>query len=124
MNKHILVIEDDMAVRQTICENLRESGYEITEAADGDEGLKMLSSSEKKPMLVITDIIMPHKEGIETIIAIRKLFPEIKLLAISGGGRTRNMDFLEAAQKLGANMTMPKPIDIDELEKAVGQLLA
>lgn len=124
MNKHILVIEDDHAVRQTTCANLREIGYEITEAADGEEGLALLASSDKKPALVITDIIMPQKEGIETIIAIRKQFPDIKLLAISGGGRTRNMDFLEAAQKLGANMTMPKPIDIDELEKAVGSLMA
>lgn len=124
MNKQILVIEDDKAVRKTICENLRESGYEILEAADGEKGLALLSACPEKPGLVITDIIMPQKEGIETIIAIRKQFPEIKLLAISGGGRTRNMDFLEAAQKLGADMTMPKPIDIEELEEAVANLLA
>ena len=124
MTKHILIIEDDRAVRQTLCENLREAGYEILEAADGEQGLAMLTAAVTKPALVITDIIMPQKEGIETIIAIRKQFPDIKLLAISGGGRTQNMDFLEAAQKLGADITMAKPIDLDELEKSVKSLLS
>jgi CheY-like chemotaxis protein len=124
VSKLILVIEDDNAVRQTICENLRDCGYEVMEAADGDKGLALLESCTQKPRLVITDIIMPQKEGIETIIAIRRQFPDIKLLAISGGGRTRNMDFLEAARKLGADKTLSKPIDIDELENAVATLMA
>jgi DNA-binding response OmpR family regulator len=123
MSKRILVIEDDPAVRLTICENLRESGYDIIEAADGEEGLSMIAATENLA-LVITDIIMPHKEGIETIIAIKKQYPGIKLLAISGGGRTKSMDFLEVAQKLGADIIMPKPLDIDELERSVESLLS
>jgi YesN/AraC family two-component response regulator len=66
---------------------------------------------------------MPRKEGLETIAAIRKKFPAMKLVAISGGGRTKTMDFLELATKLGADAVLPKPIDIDELEKTLRSLV-
>ena len=117
----ILIIDDETPVRQTLRENLEECGFEVREAPDGDEGLRSIDL-KAPPHIVITDIIMPRKEGLETIIEIRKKFPGIKLLAISGGGRTRTMDFLELAEKLGAHAILPKPIDMDELEQTVRRL--
>lgn len=121
MSTRILVIDDDHAVRRTICENLLDCGYEVQEAADGGQGLELLDP-EKLPAIVITDIIMPQKEGLETIIEIRKNFPQIKLVAISGGGRTRSTDFLTLAKRLGADAILPKPVDLDHLEKTIKSL--
>jgi DNA-binding response OmpR family regulator len=118
----ILVIDDDHAVRRTICENLSESGYDVLDAADGDQGLNLIDP-EAPPSLVVTDIIMPRKEGLETIIEIRKKFPQIKLIAISGGGRTRSTDFLALAKRLGSDAIIPKPIDMDQLEKTIKSLV-
>ena len=118
----ILVIDDDQAVRETLCENLVECGFDVSEAQDGQCGLEMIESGNI-PNLVVTDIIMPRKEGLETIIHLRKEHPSIKLIAISGGGRTKTSDFLELAKKLGADAVMPKPIDIDELELTIKALL-
>lgn len=123
MSARILVIDDDQAVRKTICENLEECGYDVMQAADGEQGLLFMDTANL-PAIVITDIIMPHKEGLETIIEIRKKFPGIKLIAISGGGRTRSTDFLHLAEKLGSDITLPKPLDMDELERAVKSLLS
>jgi len=67
------------------------------------------------PDAVITDLIMPEQEGIDTIIQIRSERPAIKIIAISGGGRIRNIDFLEMAQSLGANEVLAKPFEADEL---------
>lgn len=122
MSAHILVIDDDHAVRRTICENLEENGYDVTEAADGEEGLLLIESG-KQPAVVVIDIIMPRKEGLETIIEIRKKFPGIKLIAISGGGRTKSTDFLQLAKRLGSDAIIPKPLDMDELERTIKALI-
>lgn len=123
MSARILVIDDDNAVRKTICENLKECGYDVLEAVDGEQGLLFLETGNL-PAIVITDIIMPRKEGLETIIEIRKKYPAIKLVAISGGGRTRSADFLQLAERLGSNAILPKPIDMDELERTITTLIA
>ncbi|MBU0800344.1 MAG: response regulator [Alphaproteobacteria bacterium] len=117
----ILVIDDEKNVRSTICENLELCGYEVMQATDGENGLEIIDA-EDPPQLVITDIIMPRKEGLETIMQLRKIYPAMKVIAISGGGRTRTMDFLALAEKLGANAVLPKPIDLDELERTVKSL--
>jgi DNA-binding response OmpR family regulator len=117
----ILVIDDEKNVRATICENLEMCGYEVVQATDGENGLDLIDP-ENPPQLVITDIIMPRKEGLETIMHLRKMYPTMKVIAISGGGRTRTMDFLALAEKLGADAILPKPIDLDELEQTVKSL--
>jgi len=122
MKTRILIIDDDHAVRSTISENLIECGYDVMEAADGEQGLVFMESA-KAPTIVITDIIMPRKEGLETIIEIRRRFPDTKLIAISGGGRTRSTDFLELAKRLGSDAILPKPLDMDELEKTIKSLV-
>lgn len=118
----ILVIDDDSAVRSIICDSLMECGYEIQSARDGEEGLDMVNQGYH-PHIVISDIIMPRKEGIETIRELKKNLPEIKVIAISGGGRTKAGDFLNLAKKLGANASVEKPIDMDRLEQIVAELL-
>lgn len=118
----ILVIDDDNAVREVICNSLIECDYQVKCARDGEEGLGIIREGYN-PNIVISDIIMPKKEGIETIIEIKKNLPDIKIIAISGGGRTKAMDFLHLAKKLGANATVEKPIDMDYLEDVVARLL-
>ena len=121
--KHVLVIDDENFVRKTICDNLKLSGYQIASAANDEEGLKMIEASAL-PGVVITDIIMPGMSGLEVISEIRKSYPSIKVIAISGGGRIKESeDLLEKARELGANATLSKPIDLDELERAVEELL-
>jgi two-component system chemotaxis response regulator CheY len=117
----VLIIDDEESVRQTLRENLEICGFEVSEATDGADGLTRIDAANP-PHVVITDIIMPRQEGLETIIAIRKKFPATKLIAISGGGRSKTMDFLNLAEKLGAHAVLPKPLDLDELEKAVRTL--
>jgi two-component system, chemotaxis family, chemotaxis protein CheY len=116
----VLVIDDDVAVRQTIALLLDDAGIDVIQAADGKEGLSLLPCSQ--PDLIVTDIIMPEKEGIETIMEIRKLDRDIPIIAISGGGRIGNADFLEIASRLGASVTLPKPFDPETLVDLVRKL--
>jgi CheY-like chemotaxis protein len=120
--KKILVIDDDHDVRKTISDNMRDCGYTVWEAEDGERGLIVIEQGNY-PDLVVTDIIMPRKEGLETIMEIRAKYPNIKLLAISGGGRTRLDNFLAIAKKMGANASLAKPVDMRELEKTIKELI-
>ena len=121
--KHILVIDDEVSVRKIICDNLVLSGFNVSSAADGDEGLRMIDPANL-PGLVITDIIMPNKSGLDVITDIRKKYPTIKLIAMSGGGRIEAAnDLLEKAKELGADAALPKPLNLDELENTINRLL-
>jgi CheY-like chemotaxis protein len=119
MTKQILVIDDDAAVRMTVHTILTDLGYSVICAVDGEEGMQLFRSL--RPDLVITDIIMPKREGIETIIAIRRERPEAKIIAMSGGGRINCADLLSMARDLGANHAITKPFDIDGLTAVVNQ---
>lgn len=114
----ILVVDDEESVRKILCENLAECGFEVAAAKDGQEALQLIEEGEA-PNVVITDIIMPRKEGLEVIIELRKRHPAVRVIAISGGGRTKSADFLHLAKKLGADAILPKPLDLDQLEKTV-----
>lgn len=120
--KHVLVIDDDDFVRETICEVVEGFGYRVTQAGNGAEALKILANGAP-PDLVITDIIMPGKSGLELIPEIRKNFPAIGIIAISGGGGSRAGDILAMAQDLGSDRVISKPIDILELRKALMELM-
>lgn len=117
----ILVIDDDPMVRNTISRILDRKGYDVVLAGDGRYGLKLFESEQ--PDLVITDIIMPEREGIETIRAIHKICPTAKIIAISGGGRVGNVDFLTLAAKLGAREIIAKPFEPTELTASVSRCL-
>ena len=121
----ILIIDDNELVRETLVNMLERDGYSTTVACDGDDGIKRLN--ETAIDLVITDILMPRKEGMETIAQIRRDHPGMKIIAISGGGEigqhARNGLFLDIAKKLGADATLAKPFRPKELKQAVGELL-
>jgi CheY-like chemotaxis protein len=117
----ILIIDDDAIVRNTICQILEDDGYEVVSAPDGQRGLTLFASA--RPDLVITDIIMPEKEGISTITAIRASDRNIPIIAISGGGRIGNADFLEIARRAGANRTVPKPFDQESIVACIEDCL-
>jgi len=96
-------------------------GYDVTEASGGEEGIEMF---HKNPAdLIITDIIMPDKEGIETIMELKKDFPGVRIIAISGGGRIGAEYYLDMAEQLGAVRTFAKPVDLKELLEAVREIL-
>jgi len=117
----VLVIDDEDNVRNTLCENLQGCGFDVFQANDGETGVQFIRKNGR-PHVVLTDIIMPKKEGIETIREIKRKYPDIKLIAMSGGGRAKAMDFLTLAEKLGADAILPKPIDIEKLETTIHSL--
>jgi DNA-binding response OmpR family regulator len=119
---NILIIDDDAYVRRCIVDILDQSGYAVIEAENGKIGMDLFNKS--KVDLVIVDLFMPEKEGIETIIELRKGSPNLKILAISGGIPGHGPDhFLHIAQKLGADSSLDKPFNMWQLLDAVQNLL-
>ena len=116
----LLVIDDDVDVRRTIARILRNAGYDIVEAGDGASGMAALQRDH--PDLVITDIIMPDQEGIETIVRIREL-SQVPIIAISGALVTGEFNALRDAMLIGADATLGKPFRADELLAQVRKLL-
>jgi YesN/AraC family two-component response regulator len=117
----ILIIDDEPQIRSMIRLILERSGYSVIEASDGIEGIRLFR--EKPADLIITDLIMPNKDGIGMIIELRKEFPDVKIVAMSGGGLNRPEGYLRGAQKLGAACTLSKPINRQELLRAVKDTL-
>lgn len=117
----VLVIDDETGVREMISESLKFCGYKVSQAENGRVALEMIGQGHW-PDIVITDLIMPEQDGMETILTIRQEFPDVRLVAISGGGRRNNVDFLTLAEDLGADAALPKPLDMDELERVVERL--
>jgi DNA-binding response OmpR family regulator len=113
VSKRILIIDDDAAVRTTLTAILEEHGYEIMVAENGQRGLAVFR--EARPDLLVTDIVMPVKEGLQTIIEIRREQPDMKIIAISGGSRSARHDFLDIARQLGAWDVIVKPFDPEDL---------
>ena len=113
----ILVVDDDVLVRETIALALRNAKHEVSEASDGLRALDML---DRGPVdLVVTDILMPEIDGIGLIMAIRKQRPSLRILCISGGGRDSNIDYLPMAANLGAHTILAKPFTPKQLLAAV-----
>src|SRR3954470_11158057 len=117
----ILLIEDEKPMRDAIEKILIRAGHEARIAANGREGLA--SIPDAPPDLVITDIFMPEKDGIETIVALRKALKDVKIIAISGGGRASNFDFLKLAGQIGADAVLKKPIRMADLIACIDRLL-
>jgi CheY-like chemotaxis protein len=117
----ILVIDDDDQVRMLLRIMLESAGYQVEEAADGKRALQLYL--ERPIDLIITDLIMPEKEGLETIRELNRHAPGTKVIAISGGGQIGPRNYLEFASALGAARTFTKPIDREELLNAIRELL-
>jgi CheY-like chemotaxis protein len=116
----ILIIDDDHAFRAVLERMLKSANHEVILAADGDEGLNQLK--KLPPALVITDLFMPNKDGIETIIHLRKIYPVLPIIAISG--KPAGSVVLSVAKKLGAAAVLEKPFSIEDLLTAVDRALA
>lgn len=118
----VLLIDDEPELRATILSMLRSLDLRVFEAADGISGLSLFH--ECRPNLVITDIAMPRKDGIETIREIRVIDPHMRIIAMSGGVHAKYPDALGLARELGAAETLQKPIRMKPLLAAVSRLLA
>lgn len=118
----ILVVDDEPLICEMLEIFLSRAGHTVTVASDGAQAMER---AKELPLdLVVADIVMPEKDGLETISELRKLHPEIKIIAISGGSRIGNFDFLAMAEKLGADATFYKPLDNDELLRTIEKCLA
>ncbi len=116
----ILLIDDEDNFRCVLKQVLVNAGFEVVEASNGAEGIRYFY--EKPADMIITDIIMPEKEGIETILELKNAFPDVKLIAMSGGGwYGTDIDF-DMAKKLGAK-TLDKPFALQDLLDTVCELL-
>lgn len=119
--RRILLVDDDAALRKLLRFNLTKMGYEVVEAANGNEALEIQKNDPAE--LVLTDLIMPEKEGLETIGELRKKYPGARIIAMSGGGRGSAADYLKVAKMLGVDHVMAKPFSFKELADAVAGLL-
>ena len=117
----VLVIDDEPQIRSMLRMMLERAGHEVEEAPDGIEGIRIYRNNPVD--LIISDLIMPNKDGIGMIIELKKEFPDVKIIAMSGGGLNKPEGYLEGAKKLGAQQTLTKPIDRDELLRTVSDIL-
>jgi len=117
----ILIVEDDDEVRDVLKTLLQDEGHDVSEASDGNEAIEQFL---RIPVdLVILDIVLPDKEGLETIIDLRRTHPNVKIMAMSGGGRTSPQDYLDMAKRLGAVEVIAKPFSIDDFLRSVNLAL-
>jgi len=119
--KKILVIDDEAAVRALLSKILERDGFSVITASDGKEGMKKFKIEPVD--LVITDLIMPEKEGVELIMELKKGFPDVPIIAISGGGRNSAESYLNIAKLLGADAVLEKPIHKEKLLETVKKVL-
>ncbi len=118
---HILIVDDEKPVRDVLSQLLERQGHEVMTAVNGAEAVGLFN--ENAFDLVVTDLLMPEKDGLEMIIELTENRPDLKIIAISGGGATGKLDFLPAAKHLGAAKILKKPFAMKELADAVEELL-
>lgn len=118
----ILVIDDEEPVREMLRQMLERAGHEVLQACDGDEGVAVHKRSQVD--LVITDILMPRKGGLVTISELRRDRPDMKIIAMSGGGRTGKLNFLSTAKTFPGVKTLRKPFRQSEVLDAVREILS
>jgi len=119
--QRILLIDDDATIRAAARRILERAGYEVLEAGEGEAGLQLMSAAPID--LVLTDIYMPGQDGLATIRRLRREWPGVKIITMSGGVRAGPGDLNEAAAAMGATRTLSKPFDKDQLLEAVRAVL-
>ena len=117
----VLVIDDNEVIRSILGAALEHLGYRVTEAVNGYEGIKVVEADP--PDLVLTDIIMPEQDGLQTIVEMRRRFPTIRIIAISGGGAMSPDDLLRVSKKLGASGCLIKPFTNESLRIEIERVL-
>jgi CheY-like chemotaxis protein len=118
----VLVIDDEPKMRQMVRRVLSLAGHSVVEADDGAAALRHMQ--REAPAVVLTDILMPGTEGIETIFEVRRAAPKTRIIAMSGGGRAGNLDFLRLAERAGADAVLAKPFRAAELTATIDRLLS
>ena len=119
--KQILLIEDDEQFRSFVEQVLTDEGYSVLIAEDGQQGASMIE--EHSPDLIITDLLMPHKDGVRLITETRTSHPDTPIIAMSGGSSFFSPAFLEAADTLGAAHTLAKPFQGEQLVELIDKCL-
>jgi DNA-binding NtrC family response regulator len=119
--QRIMIVDDDASIRRTLQKLLSKEGYEVIQAADGSEAVRLWRQGGGD--LVITDLHMPQKDGIETIVELLSHSPGMRIIAMSGGGQTKRLDLLGNVALLGTILTIEKPFTIDEMMSAVSRAL-
>jgi CheY-like chemotaxis protein len=119
---HILVIDDDPVLRRVVTLALEAAGHSVLRCENGRKAVAFLEHDHAD--LLVTDIVMPEMDGVETVRAVRQLDPDLPILAISGGGSFDPKDYLGIAKAFGATAVLPKPFRPAELLDLVTQLLA
>lgn len=118
--RRILVIDDEEQICEMLHKKLESVGYEVEDATNGKIGLKL---HRQNPFdLIISDIFMPEKEGLETIREFRRDFPKLKIIAMTGGYSSGPDELLSVARMLGADRTFPKPFKLKEIVEAIKEL--
>ena len=120
--QNVLIIDDNPMLRSTLKEILEFNDFAVAIAADGNQAMEEFQKNQ--PDLIIVDILMPEKDGIETIIALKKLEPSVKIIAMSGGGNAGFASFLHMAKLLGANDTIEKPFTTQRLLEIINGVLS
>jgi DNA-binding response OmpR family regulator len=118
----ILLIEDDDLLREALASVLAARGYSVTQASDGEKGIKLFRTGPTD--LVITDIVMPNKEGVETITELHRDYPNLGIIAMTGHIAADGPLYLKMAGALGARCTLEKPFDFPTLLSAIDRVLA
>jgi DNA-binding NtrC family response regulator len=118
----ILIIDDDAGVSRTLSLILTRAGYQVSTVTSGRKGLELLTNDGFD--LVLTDIIMPELDGIEAIRRIRSDHPDLRIIAMSGGGQIDKADFLHMAEVLGADRVIEKPVRSERLLELVKDVMA
>ena len=118
----ILLVDDDRLFRETLADALSERGYAVSQAEDGEQGMKRFRASPTD--LVITDIVMPNKDGTSSVAELRRDFPKVGIIAMSGGLERNPSLYLKIARVFGANRTLLKPFTPAALLQAVEEVLA
>jgi CheY-like chemotaxis protein len=118
----ILIIDDDPDIRRLLRMALEKDRHEVLEAADGGEGVRRWRDGH--PDLVITDLMMPGKDGLDTLFELVSLDPRVKVIAMTGGNWREAVDRLHDARLFGAVRTVAKPFTLSEMLRVVGEVLA
>ena len=117
----VLLVDDDVMFREMLNRSLTQAGYMVTQAGDGLEAMAVLRQDEFD--ITITDMLMPDKQGYETIIDIKRMYPEMKIIAMSGGNRNPNAwQTLVNAKKIGADQILVKPFHLVDFKNSIEQL--
>jgi DNA-binding response OmpR family regulator len=117
----ILLVDDEPLLRETLRIALQAAGHDVSVAQNGAVALALLADQSFD--VIVTDVLMPETDGLEMIMRIRKESGNVRIIAMSGGGRTRNMDMLDFAKSFGADAVLPKPFLPRQLISSVTDLM-